>query len=206
MDFDAYHRWYYDNEIWMKTAWLGVPALKAVQDLWSYQEIISDLRPGLIVEFGVRSGGSTLYFASILDQLGEGQVLGVDINLEPVHDRVRSHPRVTLIESSSIEPNVCDTILAMRDGYLFVVLDSDHRASHVLAELSMLTPIMQSGDYVIVEDSNINGHPVQAGWGRGPMEAMDEFFAANPNTFRRDVERESKFGWTFAPRGFLIRN
>lgn len=203
--FDAYHNWYYDNEVWMTTTWLGVPALKSVQDMWSYQEIITDLQPDLIVEFGVRSGGSSLYFASILDQLGNGVVLGVDITLENVHDKARNHPRIQLMESSSTCPEVADRIRSLRRGPVFAVLDSDHKKDHVVAELTTLTPILRAGDYVIVEDSNINGHPILPGWGPGPYEAIEEYLAANPQSYRQDLDRENKFGWTFAPAGFLIR-
>ena len=165
----------------MTTTWLGVPALKSVQDMWSYQEIITELQPDLIVEFGVRSGGSSLYFASILDQLGKGVVLGVDITLENVHEKARNHPRIQLMESSSTAPDVFDRIRSLRTGAVFAVLDSDHKRDHVLAELTKLTPILKAGDYVIVEDSNINGHPILPGWGPGPYEAVEEYLGANPH-------------------------
>ena len=57
MDFaEEYHKWYYDTKVWTTTTWLGVPCQKSVKDLWSYQEIITELRPSLVVEFGVFSG------------------------------------------------------------------------------------------------------------------------------------------------------
>jgi cephalosporin hydroxylase len=205
--FDAYHSWYYDSKVWSKTTWLGVPARKSVQDMWNYQEIIVELQPSLIVEFGVRFGGSTLFFASILDQVGIGHVLGVDITLADVQEKVRNHPRVELMECSSTDPAVSARIAAMRGtGTVFAILDSDHRKNHVMAELSTLTPILKPGDYLIVEDSNINGHPVLPDWGEGPWEALEEFLADHPDDYVRDVEREKKFGWTFAPGGWLIRS
>lgn len=204
--FDDYHHWYYDTRVWLSTTWLGVPALKSVQDLWSYQEIISELKPTLIVEFGVASGGSTLYYATILDQLGRGQVLGVDIDLSGVHQRAIDHPRVHLLESSSTHPDVAKRIEAMRTGPVFAVIDSDHRKDHVVAELETITPVLQPGDYLVVEDSNVNGHPVLPSWGPGPYEALAEFLGTHPTAYRLDSEREAKFGWTFAPGGFLVRN
>jgi cephalosporin hydroxylase len=76
---------------------------------------------------------------------------------------------------------------------------------HVHAELMLLRPITRAGDYVVVEDSNINGHPVLPGWGPGPYEAVERYMSEYPDDYRRDLPRERKFGFTFAPNGFLVR-
>jgi len=64
--------------------------------------------------------------------------------------------------------------------------------------------VLQANDYVVVEDSNVNGHPVARNWGPGPFEAMDEYFLRYPDDYIRDTEREQKFAFTFATNGFLI--
>jgi len=65
--------------------------------------------------------------------------------------------------------------------------------------------LLQPGDYLVVEDSNINGHPVLPGWGEEPYEAVQEFLAQHSADYQADRVREEKFGFTFAPAGFLIR-
>lgn len=206
MDFDDYHRWYYDTKVWQTTTWLGVPCQKSVQDLWSYQEIITELRPTLVVEFGVFSGGSALYYASILDSLGKGEVLAVEWDPGRIRPAVWRHPRIRIMGCSTVDPHVAETVTRMRgDGAVFAVLDSDHSQGHVLRELETLTPVLVPGDYVVVEDSNINGHPVSPNWGPGPYEALEVFLAANPDAYAHDWQREQKFGWTFAPKGWLVR-
>jgi cephalosporin hydroxylase len=90
-------------------------------------------------------------------------------------------------------------------GPVFAILDSDHTKRHVLAEMLLLRPLMKPGDYMVVEDSNINGHPVLPDWGEGPYEAIQEYLKTYPNDYRKDEARESKFGFTFATGGFLIR-
>ena len=82
---------------------------------------------------------------------------------------------------------------------------SDHSMKHVFLELVQLRSLTRPGDYVVVEDGNINGHPVVPDWGPGPYEALEEYFSRYPDDYRRDTEREEKFGFTFAPNGFLIR-
>ncbi|MET2789164.1 CmcI family methyltransferase, partial [Mycobacterium tuberculosis] len=91
-------------------------------------------------------------------------------------------------------------------GKIFAILDSDHSMNHVLAEMKLLRPLLSAGDYLVVEDSNINGHPVLPGFGPGPYEAIEAYEDEFPNDYKHDAERENKFGWTSAPNGFLIRN
>jgi cephalosporin hydroxylase len=56
-----------------------------------------------------------------------------------------------------------------------------------------------------VEDSNLNGHPVMPDYGPGPFEAVERYLTAHAGSYLRDDARERKFGFTFAPGGFLIR-
>ena len=89
------------------------------------------------------------------------------------------------------------------DGAVMVVLDSDHIKSHVLKELDALSSLVTKGSYLIVEDTNINGHPVLPNFGDGPWEALHEWLPNHPE-FEIDKSCE-KFGITFFPDGFLKR-
>jgi len=84
-----------------------------------------------------------------------------------------------------------------------VILDSDHSAAHVGAELDAYRGLVSPGCYLIVEDTNVNGHPVVPDHGPGPMEAADAFLAGAPE-FVADRERE-RFMLTLNPRGYLRR-
>ena len=109
---------------------------------------------------------------------------------------------------SSSSPEVGERIAALRHQYkgpVFAILDSDHSKAHVLAEMNMLRPVLVAGDYMVVEDSNVNGHPVLPWHGPGPFEAVTEYFRQYPEDYTYDTAREAKFGFTFATRGFLIR-
>jgi cephalosporin hydroxylase len=204
-----YHLWYYRSMVWDTITWVGVKALKAPADMWNYQEIIYSLKPSLVIEFGTRYGGSALFFAAVMRQIGNRfKLLSVDIDAEAVSEQTRHDPDIELLVMSSLDPKVGERIATLRREYIgpvFVVLDSDHSKAHVLAEMKMLRPLLVSGDYMIVEDSNINGHPVHPSYGPGPFEAVTEYFQQYPEDYRYDAAREAKFGFTFATRGFLIR-
>src|SRR5262249_20748369 len=88
-----FHRWYYDTGVWQKTTWMGVPALKSPMDMWNYQEILFSLKPSVIIEFGSRNGGSTLFFASIMRELGSPfKILAVDVDTSRLSQKVLADP------------------------------------------------------------------------------------------------------------------
>ena len=199
---DAFHRLYYDGaeRTWLNTHWLGVPVSKCPLDLWVYQELVYELRPDVIVECGTYKGGSALYLASLCDLIDHGRVYSVDV---AATGEMPTHPRVEYLCGSSVSPRVLGYLRArIAPGEkVLVVLDSDHSEAHVRAELELYSQLVTPGSYLILEDTNVNGHPVLESHGRGPMEALDDFLRTRPG-LEVDRERE-KFFLTFNPRGYL---
>ena len=199
----AFHWSFYRSyeQTWETTEWLGVRAKKCPLDLWIYQEIVFEQRPDLIIETGTAFGGGALFLASLCDLVGHGEVITID-----VADEVRpAHPRVTYLHGSSTSPEILEQVTERASGTSsrLVLLDSDHRKDHVLRELELYAPLIQAGGYVIVEDTNVNGHPVAFRFGPGPMEAVREFLARG-EPFEVDRSRE-KYMLTFNPGGYLRR-
>jgi len=201
---DAFHILYHTDadNTWLNTQWLGVPALKCPLDLWIYQEIIFETRPDVIVEAGTRLGGSAYFFACVFDLMKHGRVLTIDVQDHPGRPR---HERITYLLGSSTSDEMIQEVRSLiREGEkVMVSLDSDHSKTHVLDELSLYGSLVTVGNYLVVEDTDINGHPVRPKFGPGPMEALEEFLEKKPN-FVSDISRE-KFGMTFNPRGYLKR-
>jgi cephalosporin hydroxylase len=203
---DRFHKLYFDAHLqgktWADTRWFGVPLAKCPLDLWVYQEIVAETRPDLVVETGTFEGGSALFFASLFDLVGNGRVVTVDIDERegrPTHDRI------TYLTGSSTASEIVDEIRGHVAGAsrVLVVLDSDHRRDHVLAELEAYGDFVTPGSYLIVEDTNVNGHPVAPEFGPGPMEAVERFLELD-DRFEVDRSRE-KLLLTFNPGGFLRR-
>jgi cephalosporin hydroxylase len=199
-----FHRLYYGSswQTWKNTRWLNINAYKTPLDLWIYQELIVALRPQLVVETGTAAGGSALFLATVCDAIGVGEVLSIDCNVRagrPTHDRV------TYVTGSSTAPETLDIVAEHAKGKapVMVVLDSDHSRDHVLAELREYAEFVTPGSYLVVDDTNLNGHPVVPDFGPGPMEAVDEFLGE-----RRDFKHEAaqeKFFLSFNPNGYLRR-
>lgn len=201
-----FHTLYYNGRrggrpIFMQTSWMGHPYRKSPLDAWAYQELMTELKPELVVETGTFMGGSALFIAHLMDILGKGQVLTIDIEEYPRP----AHPRIQYVRGSSTDPGLLQGLLRDRPpGPCMVILDSDHRKDHVLLEMELLGPYVTLGSYLIVEDTNINGHPVFPTHGPGPYEAVAEFLGRHDD-FEVDSTRESKFLLTFNPRGYLKR-
>lgn len=205
-----YGVWFYNTNVWKEMRWFGVPIQKLPFDLWNYQEILTELRPGLLIEFGTYNGGSALYFSHLLRSIGQAyRVLSVDVDHSQIFERARQDPNIDFLHSSSVDPKVAGAIAEWRrklPGPVFAILDSDHTKKHVLAEMELLRPLLRKGDYLVVEDGYLNGHPLLPGWGEGPFEAIEEYVHLHPEDYSFDRERENRFGFTFAPNGYLIRN
>ncbi len=185
-------------------SWLGYGMFKWPTDLWNYQQIISETQPDVIIETGTYRGGSALFLATICDLLGHGQIITIDVD-ETYRQSVPCHPRITYLHGSSTEPTIVDQVRAVvgtRENVM-VILDSDHQRDHVLDELRTYSRFIPRGGHLIVEDTNINGHPVHAEFGPGPWEAVEIFLAENPG-FYADRNQE-RFFLTHNPRGFLRR-
>jgi cephalosporin hydroxylase len=202
-----YLRWYYGTNVWKRLAYRGVRTLKLPLDMWNYQELIFENDLHWVLETGTRHGGSALFFADLLAAgAREGLVVSVDIGHGDVHPLVTMHPRIRLIKGDSAAPETVGAIQrvipANRAGGMLLILDSDHAASHVLRELEILVPLLRHGDYLVVEDTIVNGHPVRPEFGPGPLEAVDEYLRRHPGRLVHDAAREAKFGCTFAYRGY----
>lgn len=169
-------------------------------DLWIYQEIIFEVKPNIIIECGTAKGGSALFLVFVCDLVDNGRVITIDI--EDRRERPR-HSRIKYLLGSSVLEEIVGQVrkLISDKDKVMVILDSDHHKEHVLNELRIYSKLVTKGSYIIVEDTNINGHPVAHDFGPGPMEAVEEFLKENTN-FVIDKSRE-KFYLTFNPRGYL---
>jgi cephalosporin hydroxylase len=194
-----YRRWLVDHADTKNLSWFGYLLFKCPLDLWMYQELLVRTKPDFVVETGTFMGGSALYLASILDQLGHGQLITVDVKHPP---SLPEHPRVSYLVGSSTDASIVGEVKArVGQARALVILDSDHKESHVYDELHAYHSLVHPGDYLIVEDTNVNGHPTYREHGPGPMEAMDRFLA---ETDRFEIDHSAnRFLMTLNPRGYL---
>ena len=180
---DAFHNLYYRSLGWDENYYLGYQIKQCPLDLQLYQELVFRLRPKFIIQTGIAGGGSVLYFATLLDLIGsepDAVVIGIDTTLT-LEARALKHPRLRLIEGSSTDSGTVQAVETLVSGQGGLVsLDSEHAAGHVLAELQIYREFVHTDSYLVVEDTNINGHPVLPTFGPGPHEAVGAFLQEEP--------------------------
>jgi cephalosporin hydroxylase len=196
-------------------SWLGRPIIQFPQDMVALQEIIWTVKPQLIVETGIARGGSLIFYASMLEILGDNrQVVGIDVDIRPNNRvEIEKHPlysRVRMIEGSSLDDKIVQEVHAIARSRrpVMVVLDSNHTHDHVLSELKLYSPLVTKGSYLVVLDTVIEDMPedffANRPWGKGnnPKTAVREFLTTN-DRFVPDREIEDKLLITVAPGGYL---
>ncbi|HSI32425.1 MAG TPA: CmcI family methyltransferase, partial [Tepidisphaeraceae bacterium] len=201
---NAFHiMWYQSKERSADRTYFGYPIDQNPADTWLYQEILVAERPAFVLQTGVKDGGSILYFAHLLDLMKappEAVVVGVDLILTPTA-KTLDHPRIRLVEGSSTDSATVaavERLLPAPQG--FVSLDSAHERDHVLRELDLYHRFCAVGRHLVVEDTDVNGHPVYRNHGPGPYEAVREFLARHPefeqdDAWKRDLVSCHHAGW-----------
>jgi len=196
--------------------WLGRPIIHYPNDVMLLQEIIWDIKPDLIIETGIAHGGSIVFSASMLELIGKGEVVAVDIEIRK-HNRIEieNHPmykRITLIEGSSVDSNVIKRIesIANSKKRVMVFLDSLHTHDHVLKELRQYSKFVTKGSYIVCFDTYIKffpkGYFKNKPWSvnKNPMTAVKSFLKEN-DSFMIDNSVIDKLCITEAFDGYLKR-
>lgn len=196
--------------------WMGRPIIQLPQDMIAMQEIIWEVKPDLIIETGIAHGGSLIFYSSMLELIGNGEILGIDIDIRE-HNKVeiKKHPmykHITMFEGSSISEEMAARVHEFAKGKkkILLILDSNHTHEHVLKELELYSSLVTKDSYLIVFDTGIEDTEedtyTDRPWGKGnnPKTAVWEFLKTN-DSFVIDKEFESKLLLTVAPDGYLRR-
>jgi len=198
-------------------SWMGKEFIQNPHDVLMTSEAVFDLKPDVILELGVHCGGGTLFLATLLEAIGKGKVMGVDIQLNHVRNNgAANHPlakkRIQWLEGSSTAPETFSRVkeFVCEARRKIFILDSDHSTKHVKNELDLYSPLLKKGDMMIVCDTIIPelrkvGKGIPGDWGKGdPKEALD-LFLEDHSEFSI-ARRYQRMGCTFFPGGLLMKN
>lgn len=197
-------------------SWMGRPIIQYPQDLMALQEIVWTIQPDLVIETGIAHGGSLIFYASLLELIGKGEVLGLDVEIRP-HNRkaVETHPmagRIAMLEGDSTAADIAKQVAERAKGKecVLVCLDSNHTHEHVLQEMELYGPLVTPGSYMVVLDTVIEDLPDDfydnRPWSRGnnPRTAVRQYLESNDH-FTVDQSVDDKLLISVAPGGYIKR-
>ncbi len=202
------------NKLSYEVDWLGVPVIQTPADLVLLQELIFKVKPDFVIETGIAHGGGLIFYASMLELLNQGRVIGVDIEIRE-HNRkvIETHPlfkRIEMLEGSSTSQEIIEELKKRipKNSKAIICLDSDHTKPHVLKELELYQEFIIPGCYIVVCDTNTSeiakaGIADEKYIDNGPGEAVEEFLKKN-DSFVIDKEF-NKFFINYNPDGYLKR-
>ena len=132
---------YYNSFVWQRTKWLSIPSQQTPCDNWVMQEIVSEINPDFIIETGTAEGGTTLFYATVLEKVNQnGKVITIDVDpqVEEASKLKIFKERVEVIKGSSVSPEVIKAIdKRVKNKKVIVTIDSLHTKEHVLKEESI---------------------------------------------------------------------
>lgn len=190
--------------------WNGVPILKNHFDMHRYYDLLVEMKPEIIVETGVQNGGSAMFFMDMLGILNmyDTPYIGIDLSVDHILPQAFEHSHSHLwIQRDCLAHETIEEVKRYIDGKkVLLILDSVHTKIHVDEELRLYAPLVTvPGSYLVVEDTDHNGHPVLADYGPAAGESVDEFMKDNKD-FIRDKDIELRYGkFTVAPDAWLKR-
>lgn len=179
---------YIDNNLVFDNQFMGVETWQNPFDMWIFQQIISEIKPDVIIETGTAHGGSTLFFSTILEKVNpHGQIITVEIDPEVDKNiqKARSFPvfneHVRLIKGDSVSSQTINQIQHIIDELtieknarngsteksalkVLITLDSLHSTEHVQKELKLYSKFVSDGSYIVVQDTIIDQNPKFLDW------------------------------------------
>ena len=182
------------NEGWYRQSWLGVPIWQLPGDLIILQRLVCTIKPRVIVETGTKYGGSAIFFASLLQNLGlmESRVITIDIQeTKEARENLLNHRLSHFINrqliGNALDPSIIREVrqqLNTLPGPILLFLDDWHGGDHVLEELNVYTSFVCEDSIAVIADTTFED---LAGT---PVAPFDEIRHSNPRSAIREFLAE----------------
>jgi cephalosporin hydroxylase len=197
------------NQLYYVDSYKGTRILKFPEDLRMYERLIDETKPEVIIELGVQTGGSSLWFADRLSSLcGGGEVIGVEISPHQIEQQVFEDPRITIISGNLADQIIIDTVHSLVGGRRAMVIeDAAHTYDCTLASMQNYWDLVPVGGWFIVEDGIVDVEPLRAHQDdpRGVIPSI-EYFLTTDEGSKFSKHRLEPYGITSNPGGWLRRD
>ena len=170
------------NTKWTKFKWKGLTLMKDPMTLTIYQQLIQDIKPKTIIEFGTYDGGSALWMKDLCKSLSlNTEVITIDIEpIKPIKE----------IEFINLDVNKIDNFEFSKYESPIIVIEDCHQ--NLEGIFKKVDSFLKKGDYFIIEDTldiskysemiklNLNKYKINRRycdfWGKNNTWNCDSFF------------------------------
>nr|XP_058966027.1 rhamnosyl O-methyltransferase-like [Pocillopora verrucosa] len=200
------------------TTYRGVPLMKDPFTLAVVPQLLWELKPRTIIEFGSYAGASALWMADLLRQYNyESRVLSLDIDLSMLAPLARdSRSDISFIEGDvfDVEKHFHKELLESLPHPWFLSEDSH---VNMMGVLEHFHKFMQPGDYLCIEDTNPKGPEISGQglikdlgysmFGDSKLNDLKRFLKDHPGKYMVDQKYTDFYGYnvTLNTNGFLKR-
>lgn len=137
--------------------WKDIAIQKDPLQIVATQQLIQELKPKTIIEFGSFKGGSALWLADMQEIcVKNGKVISLDIDLSNIDSKAKCDPRIEFIQGDS---NHIEQVLPVQklNDFLHPILVIEDAHINTIGILNYFHEnLFTLGDYFIVEDTNID--------------------------------------------------
>ena len=190
-----------------KSTYHHVMTWKFPFDIWMYREILVDELPTVVIEIGNYAGGSALFFADLFDTLGHhpGRIIAVDIDHSNLHDRAKSHPRITFIENDAVAAYAAvERLVDPKHDKVLVIEDASHTYAHTYEIMRRYSQLVTNGSMMIIEDTVLhNGVRNEYFNDPGAFASVRDFLADGAYACGWRSEGMEQYLVSWNPTGFL---
>lgn len=185
--------------------WKGVSILKDGYQMTLIQNILFEVKPRTIFEFGAYKGSSAVFMADYMDLISkEYKIISFDYDLKQLHPDCQKDQRIQFVQADLYNEKEALNEELMSLPHPWVVVEDCHVNSYNIT--NRLSKYMQVGDYYIIED--LSPHCIAEyvdlmdpnarnykEWGLAKRKEVFEWFVENPDVFQVDTYYADYLGY-----------
>lgn len=209
----------FEQDLYLRTRWLGTLSSQDPMDAWMIQEMLWDLRPDLVIETGTFNGGGAVFYASIMRYYNPGaRVITIDprsfrapeagytgnYDTVPADCLPFARGMVTFLQGypdhEETKAEVRRLMAQWNVTRVMLIEDSHHKYRMVLNNVNAYKDLVPKGGYILVQDTKLDRFNKK----RGPRMAVHNWLRENPD-FRMDRAYERIFYYSQHVQGILKR-
>jgi cephamycin C biosynthesis protein len=159
--------------------WKGMRLLKDPPTQSAYHNLLWELRPRTIIELGIYSGASLVWFRDLTKLMGiDCKVIGFDKNLTRNRIPASDMDNITLIEGDCNDLSTLEPLLAHTDQPVLLIDDAHWNTFNVMSWAA--ARLLRPGDYFVIEDM------IQF-WDRYSPKLLAEYLASFDGVLEMDM-------------------